>query len=307
MKATRIRIRTVGTLFLASWAASVAASEATIEIVAAGRMTPLLRELAARYQESHPAVTIDVRSGDAAAGFSAMCAGKAEIVGLTNPAAKEELRKVRFSMQKSLQGFPIAADAVVLVVHPKNPVSSLTYDQIRGVFTDRTTMWKELGATMDPVPDHNHKPDCVLVHPREAFIKCHTPTDEAGLLSVLALQVLGAKGLTYGRQRHNTPGGVVSAVEADQLAIGVTCFSAAGNAKVLPISESADGQPVVPTPETIRSRNYPLTHYLYLYFAGQPTGAAREFLAYVLGPEGQQIVHEHAISVLPPAPTAPQD
>ena len=59
---------------------------------------------------------------------------------------------------------------------------------------------------------------------------------------------------------------------------------------MVPVQKDANTPPVLPEPATIRDRTYPLAHYLYFYFAGQPTGHAKAFLRFVLSPEGQRII-----------------
>ena len=54
----------------------------------------------------------------------------------------------------------------------------------------------------------------------------------------------------------------------------------------------AGGAPVEPTEETIRSGAYPLSRPLYWYVAARAPQAARDFLAWVLSPEGQAHVAE---------------
>ena len=47
----------------------------------------------------------------------------------------------------------VAYDALAIVVHPSNPVTNLTREQLEGIFTGRITNWKEVGgADMKIVP-----------------------------------------------------------------------------------------------------------------------------------------------------------
>ena len=68
---------------------------------------------------------------------------------------------------------------------------------------------------------------------------------------------------------------------------------------LLAIRANDDSPAVSPTRETIQSREYPFAHYLYLYFAGRPTGPARDFLTFVIGPEGQAVVSESPTGLVP--------
>jgi len=53
----------------------------------------------------------------------------------------------------SLIETPIALDAFIFIVHPNNPIKSLTIEQIQGIYTGEITNWKEVGgndATINP-------------------------------------------------------------------------------------------------------------------------------------------------------------
>jgi len=59
---------------------------------------------------------------------------------------------------------------------------------------------------------------------------------------------------------------------------------------------------VEPTKETVVSGKYKLARPLYLYTDGKPTGLAKEFIDFVLSPEGQKIVDK--IGFVPVKPTS---
>ena len=45
----------------------------------------------------------------------------------------------------------IASDAFVFIVNKNNPVSDITIDQIRGIYSGKITNWKELGGKNIPI------------------------------------------------------------------------------------------------------------------------------------------------------------
>lgn len=47
---------------------------------------------------------------------------------------------------KSFQVFELAKDEIVFVVHQANPVSALTWEQLRDIHTGKITNWKEVGG-----------------------------------------------------------------------------------------------------------------------------------------------------------------
>jgi phosphate transport system substrate-binding protein len=62
--------------------------------------------------------------------------------------------------------------------------------------------------------------------------------------------------------------------------------------KVIAIARDNDSPYVLPSADTAADGSYPLSRYLYMYTAGEPTGAIRIYLDWILGPEGQTIVSE---------------
>jgi len=60
--------------------------------------------------------------------------------------------------------------------------------------------------------------------------------------------------------------------------------------KTLAVAVDA-GQPYVfPTIETVNDKSYPIARDLYMYTHGEPSGAIKDYLDWVLGPEAQKIV-----------------
>jgi phosphate transport system substrate-binding protein len=51
----------------------------------------------------------------------------------------------------ALQQIEIGLNKVAVFVHPSNPVSNLTKDQMKGLFTGKITNWKDVGGKDSPV------------------------------------------------------------------------------------------------------------------------------------------------------------
>jgi phosphate transport system substrate-binding protein len=64
------------------------------------------------------------------------------------------------------------------------------------------------------------------------------------------------------------------------------------NKDVAGVGIRIDGRTVEPTLENIRNGSFPIARNLNLVTAGAPTGAVKDFIDYLLGPEGQAIVQE---------------
>ena len=47
---------------------------------------------------------------------------------------------------------------------------------------------------------------------------------------------------------------------------------------------------ILPNAATIKNHTYPITRYLYMYLKSRPTGEAKEFIDWILSPEGQGLI-----------------
>jgi phosphate transport system substrate-binding protein len=81
--------------------------------------------------------------------FENLVNGEADIV-LSVPLAKEQ---EAYAADKDFdyEAVPVALEGFVFLVNPKNPVQSLTQEQIRKIYSGEITNWKELGGNDAPI------------------------------------------------------------------------------------------------------------------------------------------------------------
>lgn len=65
---------------------------------------------------------------------------------LTHRTASDDEKNHASNRGVQLIETPVAHDAFVFIVHPNNPVKSLTHQQIRDIYMGRITNWKEVGG-----------------------------------------------------------------------------------------------------------------------------------------------------------------
>ncbi|MGB2987232.1 MAG: phosphate ABC transporter substrate-binding protein [Phycisphaerae bacterium] len=256
-----------------------AAAEPPIVIAGSERMAPLVRKLAQRYVELHPDVTIEVKGGGSGEGIEKLAKEAATIAALARPVTDDEIRLIRLMRRTDLVGIPIAMDAVVFFVSPENGLMSLTLEQINKIYTHKITTWEELGLPSHPSGSPVEKP-----------IRRHVLALDSGSVKVVQRRAMHGKGYTIARIEHKVTRDVVNAVAADPLALGFGGMGYTSGVETVAVRKEAGSTAVFPTPETTRNREYPLAHYLYFYFAGQPSGRAKGFLRFIISLEGQAIV-----------------
>lgn len=260
----------------------------SITIAGAERMVPLLTKLSARFMELHPDVRIEVEGGGSAFGISMQASGAAAASALSRPINDKEIQRLRRTFEAEPVGVPIALDAVIFAVHTDNPLTSLTFRQIEAICSHKMREWSDLGVLV--ASD--------LGVPLERIRRLERP-DSSGSFAIVSSRVMGGKSLTRAAAVYQTQGELIDAAKATPNALVLTRMGGTQGVKVLPIRVDEDSPAVAPTGETLRNRTYPLTHYLYLYTAGQPTGVLRDLVRFTLSPEGQNIVRDAGTGAVP--------
>ena len=66
------------------------------------------------------------------------------------------------------------------------------------------------------------------------------------------------------------------------------------------IPNASGGDPVTPSNETILDRSYPISRPLYMYTNGEPAGAVKEYIDWILGDAGQRVLRDRGYSPVRP-------
>jgi phosphate transport system substrate-binding protein len=108
------------------------------KIVVAGSssVTPVMEDLREAYLAINPNAVIEVQQSDSTAGMNAAIDGMANI-GMAS-------RELKESESAQLTSIPIALDGIAIIVNPANPMTSITTEQAKGIFTGEITIWNEV-------------------------------------------------------------------------------------------------------------------------------------------------------------------
>lgn len=98
---------------------------------------PLMVDIARRFEQQNPDVSIRVRSSGTGKGIAELRAGAADIAMVSRPLVDDE--RLFFS-------FALCRDGAAIVVHRSNAVKGMNRQQLAGVLTGRISDWKQLGA-----------------------------------------------------------------------------------------------------------------------------------------------------------------
>jgi phosphate transport system substrate-binding protein len=191
----------------ASTAAGSAASSTAAALsgnVAAGGSTSMKNVIAALtegFAEVEPGVTVSYDPTGSGAGITG-AADKTLDIGLSSRALKDDEKA-------DVEGTTIALDGIAIIVNNASKVEDLTVDQLKQMFTGEITNWSEVGGGDGEI---------VLIG-REAGSGTRDGFES----------IVDVKDSCKYAQELTATGAVISAVEANPLAIGYASLSAVGD------------------------------------------------------------------------------
>ncbi len=231
------------------------------------------------------AISITSQPGETgdAGGLTALGAGNADVALASRRVTQPELDRLHAAGDLGTPSSEhlVGSEGEAVIVNPRNPVTQLSLQQLRGILAGSTTTWASLGASGT----------------------IHLVGEPEGR---------GVAGILAGAPDHpptlHPVRGAARAVLDDPLAIAVVPLSQVGQAKPLAIS-SLGAAPALPTPAAIATDTYPLARKLYLYAPANGTNLfAQRFISFALSPEGQAALTQSGLiplNVVQAAPAAP--
>jgi phosphate transport system substrate-binding protein len=230
------------------------------------------------YALVHPEVRISVTGGGSGTGIAAMINGTVDIANASRAMKTVELDAARANGIEPIE-FTVALDAIAIVVHPDNPIDHLSLQQISDIYTGKITNWSELGSYDRPIVLLSRESNSgTYVYFLENVIRQGWEDDDS-LFSPDTLLMPSSEGISAEvRQNRNAIGyDGLGYVTPDQ--------------KVVAVGIEPGGPFVLPSIETVNDGSYPISRPLYMYTAGEPSGAIRTFLDWILS-DGQQMVRD---------------
>lgn len=205
------------------------------------------------------------------------------IVGEPNASVYWEMEEAGFTADIET----IATDALIFVVNESNPVDNLTTEQVRKIYSGEITNWSEVGGLDAPIEAFQRNEDAGSQSLMVKLIMKDTPFMEAPETYVVG-----------------SMGGLMTAVKSYDNSANAIGYSVYYYANDMEMAEglkilSIDG--VAPSPETIRSGEYPhLNAYYCAIPADAPEGSPNRILYdWLVTEEGQRLLaQEGYVSVL---------
>lgn len=198
--------------------------ESTVSTDGSTSMSRVIGALGEAFEADHPGIQVAYNATGSGSGIKAVEEGRCDI-GLSSRSLKQEEKDA------GLSETVLAYDGIAVIVHPDNPISDLTLEQIADIYTGKIDNWSQLGGTDGEI---------VLIG-REA----NSGTRD-GFESITGTQ----EACLY-RQELSSTGDVIATVAANPNAIGYASLaSLKESVKALRV------EGVVPSEETVRDGSY---------------------------------------------------
>ena len=243
-----------------SGGSDTAAVSGTVSTDGSTSMEKVIGALSESYMAANKDVTVNYNPTGSGSGITAVQEGTCDI-GLSSRALKDEEKAA------GLQETVLAYDGIAIIVHPDNPVSDLTLDQIAKLYTGEITNWKDVGGNDAAV---------VLIG-REAASGTRDGFES----------ITGTKEKCQYRQELTSTGDVITAVSQNPDAIGYASLaSVKDSVKAL----NVDG--VTPSEATVKDGSYKVQRpFVLVTMEGRAlTPAAQSFFDYATSSGAADII-----------------
>ena len=243
-----------------------------ITVKGSDTMVILAQKWAEVYMKTNSNTTIQVTGGGSGVGISALINGATDIANASRKMKNTEKDKLKARYNTLGVEVACAKDGITVYLHPSNKVKELTIKQLSEIFKGNIKNWKEVGGA-------------------DADIKLYGRENSSGTYVFFQENVV--KG-DFAASCQTLPGtaAVVNAVKKDPNAIGYGGAAYAEGIELCKVKKDDKSPAFLATAETIKSGEYPITRFLFMYLKNKPTGAMKSYIDWILSADGQKLVVE---------------
>jgi phosphate transport system substrate-binding protein len=218
---------------------------------------PFAEALSEAYMKIHSEISIDVQGGGSSAGIMSAQTNTADI-GMSSRSLKDD--------ETTLWSVEIARDGLAVIIHPKNPIHSLTIAQVRDIYSGAITNWSQLGG-------------------KDKEIHVITREEGSGTRSAFESLVMNKIEIDPHSIVQDSNGTVRQLVGDDQYAVGYISLGLVDeNVKALEL------EGVVASRENVINGTYILSRPYLFVASAEPVGEVKKFIDFVLSAEGKAIL-----------------
>lgn len=284
----------IGPIFFIGCKKKEGVEQTVISVKGSDTMVNLAQKWAEVYMQNNPNISIQVTGGGSGTGVAALLNGTTDLANASRELKNSEMET---ATQKGVTPvtYEVALDGIAVIVHPDNSVENLTLQQLSDIFSGKITNWKQLGG-------------------EDMMITLYGRENSSGTYEFFKEHVLGKN--ESGKQVDYSPSTQVlqgtaalgEAVARDVKGIGyggVGYFALRKDVKILHIKKDASSTAISPAEngqvnyQVIWDGDYSISRYLYCFTNGEATGELKNFIEFIMSPEGQKLVESMEYIPLP--------
>jgi phosphate transport system substrate-binding protein len=267
-----------------------AQNKTNVTEIGSDTMLELMQMCAEDFNAESTTVSVSITGGGSGVGITKLIQGETDVAQASRAMTSAEAQNASAHGVDAVE-FKVAIDGIAIITNSANTVTTLTLDQLANIYNGTYTNWNQVGG-----------PDLAIVlYGRQPTSGTYQYFEEV----VLKKGKTGASEYSSAMKQQTGNQQILSQVEQDPGAIGYVGVGYAkqgeGSVDVLSIQKNDTSTAYSALDENaVLNQSYSLSRYLYLYTNGVPTGAVKEWIAYVLSTDGgQRIVTDAGFYPLP--------
>jgi phosphate transport system substrate-binding protein len=248
-----------------------------LQIKGSDTIVNAVQMISEEFAKENPQIEIAITGGGSGVGIASLISKTTNIATASREITQKEIGMARnrgIEPNETIIGF----DGVALIVNKNNPVSQLTINQLRGIFTGEKTNWKDFGG-----PDRH-----IVTLSREVSSGTYAYFKDV-------VVKLGKKAATDEFSSEtlllSSSQAIVEEVSVNDAAIGYLGMGYVSD-RTKTLSVAKNDEFIVPDVNSVLSKKYPLSRPLYFFTNGQPEGITKLFVDFTLSPRGQKLMVE---------------
>ena len=228
----------------------------------------LVPQLAEQFKAQNPGTTFDIAAEGSTTGISAIIDGTAQI-GMSSRRAKPAEVAAASGKGVNMKPHIVAYDGLGVIVNASNPIKGLTKQQVEQIFAGDVTDWSAIGGA-------------------GGKISIYTRNTSSGTYSDWKELAMKKRDYAGGAQKMAGHEQIAAEVGKNKNGIGYVglAYMKAAGIKVV----SIEGQ--MPSQQAVIAKTWPYARPTFYYTNGEPSGVAKQFVDFTVGPVGQKIVNQ---------------
>lgn len=268
----------------------------SLSTVGSDTLANLMTLWAETFNNFYPNVNVQLQAAGSSSAPPALTVGAANLGAMSRNMKDDEIENFENNYGYKPTAFPVAVDALAVMVNKDNPIKGLSMGQVDAIFSEtlkcgaskEIETWGDVGlsvwaAKKIQLYGRNSVSGTYGYFKEHALCKGDFKSnvnEQPGSASVVQSVTTSVNGIGYSGLGYSTSG-----------------------VRILPLAQKDSTDYVEPTAENALKGTYPLTRYLFVYVNKKPNQALppleREFLKMVLSKEGQEIVIKGGYIPLP--------